>query len=132
VLGDGGGRGPAGREGLIRSAISGWRVDLIDFTAGNWLLDFLPGGTGVVEVARPAAGDVLARLVAGGMFAFWSLKPWAGAAAAVPPPTPYLLDTGMDPGALDAALRAPMRRSEYLECDPVPALGGGAYRAGEY
>ncbi len=115
--GDGGGRGPAGREGLIRSAISGWRVDLIDFTAGNRLLDFRPGGAGVVEVARLAAGDVLARLTAGGMFAFRSLKPCAGAAAAVPPPAPYLLDTGMDPGALDAALRALMRRSEhqYLE-----------------
>jgi hypothetical protein len=115
--GDGGGRGPADREGLIRSAISGWRVDLIDFTAGNRLLDFRPGGAGVVEVARPAAGDVLARVAAGGMFAFRSLKPCAGAAAAVPPPAPYLLDTGMDPGALDAALRALMRRSEhqYLE-----------------
>jgi hypothetical protein len=113
VLGDGGGRGPVGGEGRIRCAISGWRVSLIDFTAGNRLLDFRPGGAGAVEVARPAAGAVLARLAAGGVFAFRSLEPWAK----VRPPAPYLLDTSMGPGALDAALRALMRRSEqqYLE-----------------
>src|SRR5262249_32275820 len=85
VVGGGGGRWPAAREDLIGSAIGGWRVSLVDFTAGNRLLDFRPGGTGV-EVARPAAGDVLARLQAGGAFAFRSLTPRAGAAAAVPPP----------------------------------------------
>jgi Protein of unknown function (DUF4011) len=119
VLGDGGGRGPADREGRIRSAISGWRVSLIDVTAGNRLLDFRPGGAGAVEVARPAARAVLARLAAGGVFAFRSLEPWAK----VRPPAPYLLDTSMGPGALDAALRVLMRRSErqYLE-QGLPAL----------
>jgi hypothetical protein len=123
VLGDGGGQWPAAREDLIRSVISGWRVSLIDFTAGNRLLDFCPGGTGVVEVARPAAGDVLARLRVGGTFAFRSLRSRAGAAATVPPPAPYVLDTSMEPDALDAALRVLMRRScqEYLDRG-LPAL----------
>jgi Protein of unknown function (DUF4011) len=112
VLGEAGGRWPAGREGLVRSAIRGWRVSLIDFTAGNPLLDARAGRAGVVEVAGPAAGDVLARLGAGGTFAFRSVKPRAGAAAAVPPPAPYVLDATMDPDALDAALRMLMRRSD--------------------
>ncbi len=131
VLGDGGGRWPAGREGMIRSAISGWRVSLIDFTAGNRLLDFRPGGAGVVEVARPAGDDVLARLGMGGMFAFRSVKSWAAAAAGAAPPAPYLLDTSMDPDALDAALRALMRRSDqqYLERGlPVLYLAFGTLR----
>jgi hypothetical protein len=114
---DGGGRSSADREAVIRSAISRWRVSLPDVTTANRLLSFRPGGTGVVEVARPAAYDVLARLRTGGSFAFRSLKPWAGAAAAVPPPAPYLLDTSMDPDDLDTALQALMRRSnrESLE-----------------
>jgi len=117
VLDDGGDRPAAGQEALVRSAISEWRVGLIDITAANRLLNFGPGGAGVVEVTRPAAGDVLARLASGGSFAFRSLRPWAGPAAEVPPPAPYLLDTGMGPDDLDAALQALMRRSdqEYLE-----------------
>jgi Protein of unknown function (DUF4011)/AAA domain len=138
VLGDGGGRSSAGREALIRSAIRGWRISLIDFTAANRLLNLRPGRTGMIEVSRPAADEVLARLRAGGAFAFRSLKPWsaapglggeahtqpadesgwtAGAAAAAPPPAPYLLDTSKDPYDLDAALRALMRHSgqQYLD-----------------
>jgi Protein of unknown function (DUF4011) len=131
VVGDGGGRWPAAREDLIRSAIGGWRVSLLDFTAGNRLLDFRPGGPGVVEVARPAAGDVLARLQAGGTFAFRSLQSRAGAAAAVPPPATCVLDTSMEPDALDAALRVLMRRScqEYLDRGrPVLYLAFGTLR----
>ncbi|HUY48773.1 MAG TPA: DUF4011 domain-containing protein [Streptosporangiaceae bacterium] len=138
MLDDGGGRPAADREALIRSAISSWRDSLTDLTAANRLIDFRPGRTGIVGVSRPSADDVLVRLRAGGIFTFRSLKPWsaepwagaeahtqpadesertAGAAAAVPPPAPYILDTSKDPDDLDAALRALMRRSnqEYLD-----------------
>jgi Protein of unknown function (DUF4011)/AAA domain len=115
VLGDGAGRWPAGQEGLVHSAISGWRVSLIEATAANRLLDFRSGGAGAVEVARPAAGDVLARLSAGGTFAFRSLQP--SGAWTDPPPAPYVLDTGMDPDALDAALRTLMRCSDQQYLD---------------
>ncbi len=117
VQDDGGSRSSIGREALIRSAISRWRVGLIDVAAAHRLLTLRPGGTGVIEVARPAAGDVLTRLRTGGSFAFRSLTPWAGAAATVPPPAPYLLDTRMEPDDLEAALQALIRRSnqESLE-----------------
>jgi hypothetical protein len=105
VLGEGGGRWPAGREALVRSAIRNWRVSLLDFTGANRLLNFRPGGTGVIEVARPAADEVLAHLAAGGRFAFRPLRHGAGAAAAIPPAAECLLDTNMNAGALDAELR---------------------------
>src|SRR6266851_2286757 len=132
MLDDGGGRPAAGREAVIRSAISRWRDSLIDLTAANRLIDFRPGRTGIVGVSRPSADDILVRLRAGGIFTFRSLKPWpaepwagaearnqpadesertAGAAAAVPPPAPDILDTSKDPDDLVAALRALMRRS---------------------
>jgi hypothetical protein len=149
VLDDCGGRSSAGREALIRSAISRWRYSLIDLTA-NRLLDFRPGRTGIVGVSRPSADDVLARLWAGGIFIFRSLKPWpaepwagaeahtqradesertAGAVAAVPPSAPDILDTSKDPDDLDAALRALMRRSNQECLDrglPVLYLAFGA------
>jgi hypothetical protein len=117
VRDDGGGRSTADREALIRSAVSRWRVGLIDAAAANQLLTVRPGGADVIEVARPAAGEVLTRLRAGGSFAFRSLKPWAGEAATVPPPAPYLLDSPMEPDDLAAALQALRRRSaqERLE-----------------
>src|SRR5262245_5344517 len=96
VRDDGGGRSTAEREALIRSAVSRWRVGLIDVVAAGRLLTVRPGGTEAIEIARPAAGEVLTRLRAGGSFAFRSLKPWAGEAT-VPPPAPYLLDTPMEP-----------------------------------
>src|SRR5262244_1461836 len=94
VRDDGGGWPSADRAALIRSAISRWRVSLIDVAAANRLLTLQPGGAGMIEVARPAADDVLTRLRTGGSFAFRSLTPWAGT---VPPPAPYLLDTEMEP-----------------------------------
>ena len=114
---DGGGWPSADRAALIRSAISRWRVSLIDVAAANRLLTSQPGGAGMIEVARPAADDILARLRTGGTFAFRSLKPWAGAAATVPPPAPYLLDTRKEPDDLEPTLEALMRRSnlESLE-----------------
>ena len=120
---DGSGRPSADRAAVSRSAISRWRVGLIDTAAANRLLTFRPGGTAMIEVARPAADDVLTRLRTGGSFAFRSLTPWAGtpaiagAPATVPPPAPYLLDTRMEPDDLEAALRVLMRRSnqEALE-----------------
>src|SRR5689334_19906875 len=77
----------------------------------------------MIEVARPAADDVLARLSTGGSFAFRSLTPWAGAPATVPPPAPYLLDTKMAPDDLEAALRVLMRRSNQEAVERgVPVL----------
>src|SRR5215831_7916235 len=111
VRDDGGGPPSADREAVIRSAISRWRVGLIDTAAANRLLSLQPGNAAMIEVARPAADDVLTRLRTGGSFAFRSLTPWAGAPDTVPPPAPYLLDTKMEPGDLDAALRVLMRRS---------------------
>src|SRR5215831_12570138 len=123
VRDDGGGRPSADREAVVRSAISRWRVGLIDAAAANRLLTLGPGGAAMIEVARPAADDVLTRLRTGGSFAFRSLTPWAGPAAAVPPPAPYLLDTRMEPDDLEAALGVLMRRSnqEALERG-VPVL----------
>src|SRR5215472_12050852 len=123
VRDDGGGRPSADREAVVRSAISRWRVGLIDAAAANRLLTLGPGGGRIIEIARPAADDVLTRLRTGGSFAFRSLTPWAGPAAAVPPPAPYLLDTRMEPDDLEAALGVLMRRSnqEALERG-VPVL----------
>src|SRR5579859_6616780 len=112
VRDDGGGRPSADREGQIRSAISRWRVSLIDVAAANRLLTLRPDGPGAIEVARPAADDILARLGTGGSFAFRSLKPWAGAAGTVPAAAPYLLDTPKEPDDLETALRALKRRAD--------------------
>jgi Protein of unknown function (DUF4011)/AAA domain len=140
-----GGQSPPGQDELIRSAIRGWRISLIDFTAANPLLDLRPGRTAMIEVSRPAADDILVRLRAGGVFAFRSLQPWSaepglgaeppdesgrtgGAAAAVPPPAPYILDTSKDPYGLDAALRVFMRYSNHQYLDrglPVLYLAFG-------
>ena len=108
---DGGGPRSADREALVRSAISRWRVGLIDTAAANRLLTLRPGRAAMIEVARPAPDDVLARLRAGGSFAFRSLTHWAGAPATVPPPVPCLPDTKMAPDNLEAALRVLRRRS---------------------
>src|SRR5262249_60721886 len=56
VRDDGGGRPSADREAVIRSAISRWRVGLIDIAAANRLLTLQPGGAAMIEVAPPAAG----------------------------------------------------------------------------
>jgi len=136
VRDDGGGRTSADREAVIRSAISRWRVGLIDTAAATNLLTLRPGGdplrpgcAAMIEVARPAAEDVLTRLRTGGTFAFRSLTPWAGAAATddapatVPPPAPYLLDTAMEPDHLEAALRVLTRRSNMAALERgVPVL----------
>src|SRR5215813_12414806 len=111
VRDDGGGRPSADREAVIRSAISRWRVGLIDTAAATRLLTLRPRGAATIEVARPPAGDVLTRLRTGASFAFRSLTPWAGAPDTVPPPAPYLLDTTMEPDDLESALRVLMRRS---------------------
>jgi hypothetical protein len=111
VRDDGAGPASADREAVIRSAISRWRVGLIDTAAANRLLTLQPGNAAMIEIARPAADDVLTRLRTGGSFAFRSLTPWAGAPDTVPPPAPYLLDTKMEPDDLEVALRVLMRRS---------------------
>ncbi|HEY7359517.1 MAG TPA: DUF4011 domain-containing protein, partial [Streptosporangiaceae bacterium] len=137
------GRPSADREALIRAAIGGWRDSLVGPTAANRLLNLKPSRTGVIRLVRPAAGDVLSRLRAGGAFTFRSVAPQPGAAGhgglaggqngwvpseppsgpppAVPPPSPPpaadILDTDAGPDDLAAALRALMRRSdqEYLD-----------------
>jgi hypothetical protein len=107
---------------VIRSAISRWRVGLIDTAAANRLLTWRPDHV-MIDVARPAADDVLTRLRTSGSFAFRSLTPWAGAPATVPPPAPYLLDTQMEPDDLEAALRVLMRRSNQEAVERgVPVL----------
>jgi hypothetical protein len=128
VLDNGSGRYSANREALIRSAISRWRASIIDVAAANRLLSFKPGGTGMIEVVRPAADDILIRLKTGASFAFRSLTPWAGEARAVPPPAPYLLDTPKEPDDLEAALQALMRRSNQQSLErglPVLYLAFG-------
>src|SRR5262252_1689754 len=79
VRDDGGGPPSADREAVVRSAISRWRVGLIDAAAASRLLTRRPGNAAMIEIARPAADDVLTRLRTGGSFAFRSLTPWAGA-----------------------------------------------------
>jgi hypothetical protein len=113
----GGGRLPADREALIRSAISNWRVSLLDSTGTNRLLNFRPGGPGAIEVARPGAGDVLAHMAAGGNFAFRPLRHGESAATAIPPRAPCLLDTTMDPGALHGELLTLVRYSNQQHLD---------------
>src|SRR5499427_1017589 len=123
VRDDGGGPPSADREAVIRSAISRWRVGFIDTAAANRLLTLRPGNAAMIEVARPAADDVLTRLRTGGSFAFRSLTPWAGAPDTVPPPAPYLLDTKMEPDDLEAALRVLTRRSNQEAVERgVPVL----------
>src|SRR5215467_12456555 len=129
VRDDGGGRPSADREAVVRSAISRWRVGLIDAAAANRLLTLRPGNAAMIEVARPPADDVLTRLRTSGSFAFRSLTPWAGAPDTVPPPAPYLLDTKMEPDDLEAALRVLMRRSDQEALErgvPVLYLAFGA------
>ena len=131
MLDNGGGRSSADHEALIRSAISRWRASVIDVAAANRLLSLRPAGIAMIEVVRPAADDILSRLRTGGSFAFRSLQPWAGGPATVPPPTPYLLDTRMEPDDLEAALQALVRRSnqESLERGvPVLYLAFGTVR----
>jgi hypothetical protein len=133
----GGARPAAGPEMLVRSAVGSWRDSLIDLTAASRLLNAGPGRTGTIGVIRPSAGEVLARLAAGGTYTFRSLRPArpvpgagapsgpgggpagqaGGAAAAAPPPAVNILDAAADPENLAAALRALRRRSdqEYRE-----------------
>jgi hypothetical protein len=42
------------RDGLVRSAIRTWRDGLINLTGSSRLLNFKPGRTSVISVARPA------------------------------------------------------------------------------
>jgi hypothetical protein len=139
VRDEGNGWASADRELAIRSAIRSWRDSLICLTAANRLLNFKPSRTGMIELVRPAADDVLSRLRSGDTFTFRSLAPrpaepalsaWkpatlpagqgeepAGGAPAIPPPADGILDTDSGPDDLAAALRALMRRSdqEYLD-----------------
>ncbi len=66
---------PGDREALIRSAIQSWRDGLINLTGANRLLNFKPSRTGSVELIRPPAADVLARLTGHGTFGFRALRP---------------------------------------------------------
>ncbi len=66
---------PGDREALIRSAIQSWRDGLINLTGSNRLLNFKPSRTGSVELIRPPAADVLARLTSHGTFGFRALRP---------------------------------------------------------
>ena len=123
---DGTGRPPADREALVRAAIGGWRDSLISLARANRLLNFQPSQTGTIGLVRPAAGDILSRLRAGGTFTFRSLAPEPGPAGygepatgqnGWTPPAADILDTNAGPDDLAAALRALMRRSnqEYLD-----------------
>src|SRR5215469_7751406 len=60
VRDDGHDRPSADREMLVRSAIGSWRDSLIKATEASQLLDLGPGGTPMVRVVRPSAGDDLA------------------------------------------------------------------------
>jgi hypothetical protein len=146
VLDDGGGRPAADPETNIQSAVRGWRGSLINLTSANRLLDLQPGRAATIEVSRPAADDILARLRTGGTFTFRSLQHWPAASrpgadahggpdgedgdggqdaagAALPASAPYILDTGKDPDDLDAALRSLLRRSQQQFLDAgTPAL----------
>ena len=124
----------ADREMLVRSAIGSWRDSLVKVTEASQLLDLGPGGTPMVRVVRPSAGDVLSGLRSGGSYTFRSLPsapagPLPGAdppgpaddhderAPGTPPPATDVLDTDAGPDDLAATLRTLMRRSdqEYLD-----------------
>ena len=123
---------PGDREALIRSAVQSWRDGLINLTGSNRLLNFKPSRTGSVELIRPSAADVLARLTGHGTFGFRALRPrqtdeeppspapeepGPAEAPPLPPPAPDTLDADIDPDDLAAALRSLYRRSsqEYLD-----------------
>src|SRR5262249_58830717 len=55
VRDDGGGRPSADREAVIRSAISRWRVGLIDIAAANPLPTLQPRGAALIRLAPPPA-----------------------------------------------------------------------------
>jgi len=80
VQDDRAGRPSADREALIRAAIGGWRDSLLGLTAANRLINLKPSRTGMIRLVRPAPGDVLARLRAGGTFTFRSVAPEPGGA----------------------------------------------------
>ena len=117
---------PGDREALIRSAIHSWRDGLINLTGTNRLLNFKPSRTGSVELLRPSAEAVLARLTSHGTFQFRALRPQqtepepaaeAVDAPPLPPPSPDTLDADTGPDELASALRSLHRRStqEYLD-----------------
>jgi len=145
VPADGSARPPGDRDTLIRAAIRNWRDGLINLTGSNRLLNFKPSRTGSVELTRPPAEEVLARLARRQTYQFRALQPRKAEAATgqpenaeagpgqppgspaaelaadqvqpLPPPSPDTLDADTDPDELASALRSLYRRStqEYLD-----------------
>ena len=72
---DGSARPPGDRDTLIRAAIRNWRDGLINLTGSNRLLNFKPSRTGSVELTRPPAEQVLARLARRQTYRFRALQP---------------------------------------------------------
>ena len=114
------------RRTQIRQAIGKWRDSLINLTGSNRLLNFKPSKTGMVAVARPAPGEVLARIGLGKSFSFRPLRPRvaeagteeeAAAQVTVPPSSADCLDIDKDPVELVAALRSLQRRSTQAYLD---------------
>ncbi|MGE5137803.1 MAG: DUF4011 domain-containing protein [Gemmatimonadota bacterium] len=103
MLGEGYSRPAAGRDTHVRSAIGRWRDGLIDAAAASALLSATPGADGVITIVRPPAGEVIARLAAGGAF---TLRPRTGGLdGAAPRPGPGVLDTDQDPTSLAVTAR---------------------------
>jgi hypothetical protein len=104
VLGEGYARPAAVRDPLFRAAISRWRDSLIGAAAAEALLSVTPGADGVITLLRPPAGEVIARLAAGGTF---TLRPREGngQAGAGPAAGPGVLHTDQDPTGLAVTAR---------------------------
>ncbi|WP_250004170.1 DUF4011 domain-containing protein [Actinoplanes sp. M2I2] len=85
-----------------RAAVRAWRDGLVNLDAGNRLLNLRPGA-GSLEIAGPAAPDILAALRGGRPFGFLpgGAKPAPGC----------LFRTGLTPVVLGTTLRRLLRRS---------------------
>ncbi|MBM2620048.1 DUF4011 domain-containing protein [Actinoplanes sp. LDG1-06] len=86
-----------------RAAVRAWRDGLVNLDAGNRLLNFRPTATGTLEIAGPAAGDIVSALRGDRDYGFLP-------AGARPEPG-GLFRTGLPAVALGAQLRRLLRKS---------------------
>ena len=121
--------GSNGREAAARQVIRKWRDSLVNLTGTNRLLNLRPSKAGMLAIARPEPGEVLARARNGAGFGFRALQPppsretgagagqGTAAASAQFPPSPSHLDVDRTPNDLGRIARGLYRRSTQAYLD---------------